>query len=241
MTFRIFYDNTTADASDTNDNYYHIGQGSRNPMGSSVLTPTTGVYDLGSDTYKWNNIYTDNIVNDYFDSNGMTWRFIAKSTINTATSRIEIDGLSGVTVDNRQEYLFKYMFITETSTATEIKLHFNAVSTGAYKTFFIDATDISLATGLTSVTTIDGILLFDPPAVTTTANYHYGHMEGRGSKNVSFRGNFIATESIGENRVKVNRMGGVIAAVSSITSLQVTSVGGNMGTDSYFEVWAKDV
>ena len=231
MTFRILANSTTADASDVNDNYYHIGQGSILPMGGSTLSEVDATYNLGSDTYKWLRTSAHTIASNYFDSAGRTWRFISRSTVNTATSRIDI---SGVSKANDKEYLFKFMFITETSTSTQIGLFYDNNSAGSdYRCMYINAADATLTTYVTGPSA-DGMILCDTSAATTTSRYHFGHFQGR-----NMYGGVIM-EDVGEVKMSVLRSGSGVIGGSSWTSFQVVSTGGNMETDSYFEVWAKD-
>ena len=199
MTFRIFKNSTTADASDTNDNYYHIGQGSRLPMGGSSLNNTNGVYDLGSSSYRWGDIYASTISTESLYSEGITWRFISKATVNTATTRLEITGINEV-ID--KEYLFVYMFITETSTSTQIGLFFSEQSGGSYYNNYINANGATLTSDFTAPSA-DGIILFDTTAPTTTALYNFGYLMGRTSGDFTCK--FFNAEDCGEEYVNINK------------------------------------
>ncbi|MDY6888129.1 MAG: hypothetical protein SVV88_10915, partial [Pseudomonadota bacterium] len=64
MSLTTFVSSTLTDAIEINDNFKHVGQGNLLPMGGSGLDNTTSVYDLGSSTYKWNNLFVNNIYAD---------------------------------------------------------------------------------------------------------------------------------------------------------------------------------
>lgn len=125
MTFRIFQNSTTVDASDSNDNFYHIAQGSISPMDGTLLGNTTGVLDLGSSSYRWNNIYVNSIVTSDLVTNDKTWETIYNDTLNSNSSSWQIS------IGNTDLNLYLFGFIeTETSTATYIELLINGVTAG---------------------------------------------------------------------------------------------------------------
>lgn len=57
MSFTVLSNGQLTDAIQVNNNFYHIRQGSLLPMGAATMASTTGVYDLGSISYQWNNLY----------------------------------------------------------------------------------------------------------------------------------------------------------------------------------------
>lgn len=122
MAFSIFVNSTTADSADMNDNFYHIGQGSVLPRGGNNLEATTGVFDLGSSSFKWKNV-----VAAIVDANNITadnlWAIKAESLITSTVSRIEFTGLNG---DSQIEYQL-YIYGRSTAT-TAITLYFNGDS-----------------------------------------------------------------------------------------------------------------
>jgi len=61
MAFIELENSTTADATDINNNFYHVAQGDRLPMGGDLLISTDSVYDLGSSSATWNNVFCDTL------------------------------------------------------------------------------------------------------------------------------------------------------------------------------------
>jgi len=118
----ILINSTTADASDVNDNFYHIAQGSRLPMGGQSLSSTDGVYDLGSDSYRWNTLYCNNIDFDG-TANGNLWVKVHEETVENV-SDLEITGLNG---DTDEMYLL-YAYATDDPAHTHV-MTFNGDST----------------------------------------------------------------------------------------------------------------
>lgn len=92
--YKIFYDSTTADSSDMNDNFYEIGSGSIFPKGGNYLLPTNNAYNLGSSTYKWADGYFSKIYSSDFNvSNTITAsrsiRRLYNYIVTKTTTRIE--------------------------------------------------------------------------------------------------------------------------------------------------------
>lgn len=103
MAFTILTKNTTISASAVNDNFYHGACGNWMPLGGSSLAQTTGVYNIGSDNYKWNNAYINNLYvsNVEVESLNDAWNLISSYDINeqnSATSLIEFS-INGETYD----------------------------------------------------------------------------------------------------------------------------------------------
>lgn len=96
MAYTYLQNRTKGVASQVQANFEHIGSGNLLPMGGTNLDYTTSVYDLGSDTYKWNNIYTNNITNKYNEEIHQ-FENIVNYILSSATSRIEFSGLNGDT------------------------------------------------------------------------------------------------------------------------------------------------
>ena len=96
MSFHILYESTTADATDVNDNFYHIAQGSRLPMDGVAMGYTDNALDLGSSSVRWNNLICNNI-----DTASVTASYakmpivIADYTLPQAANEFEITGLNG--------------------------------------------------------------------------------------------------------------------------------------------------
>jgi hypothetical protein len=95
MAFTIVYKGQTISATDFNDNFYHIAQGNLLPCGGNSLVATTGVYDLGSVSYNWNNVHVQN-VNLNGELQG-AMNLISEVTLTTTSTVIEFTGLNGET------------------------------------------------------------------------------------------------------------------------------------------------
>ena len=93
MAFTIVYKGQTISATDFNDNFYHIAQGNLLPRGGNSLEATTGVYDLGSISYNWNNVHVQNVNLNGELQNAMN--LIAEVTLTATSSVIDITGLNG--------------------------------------------------------------------------------------------------------------------------------------------------
>lgn len=92
MPFTIFVTNTTADADEVIDNFYHLG-GDRMPYDGNSLAAIDNTYDLGSSTYRWADLYCN-----YFEAPDSittteSWIYITDETLSVTTSSIEITGL----------------------------------------------------------------------------------------------------------------------------------------------------
>jgi hypothetical protein len=86
----------TGSATDLNNDFYHVGQGSLMPLGSTSLEPTTGVYNLGSSATSWNNAYV-NTINLGSGTVNRCMNMIAEVTLTATASSIEFTGLNGET------------------------------------------------------------------------------------------------------------------------------------------------
>jgi hypothetical protein len=102
MAFTILSNGDITDASQINDNFYHVAQGSRLPMGGVSLAATTLTYDLGTTTAYWNNLYCNTIYcNSITTANKSLWTLVSEVTLTATASSIEFTGLNG---DTDKEY-----------------------------------------------------------------------------------------------------------------------------------------
>jgi len=234
LTFRIFVNSTTADASDTNDNYYHIGQSSRLPMGGSLLANTTGVYDLGSSSYKWEEFNVNSCTYDTLDANGITWEYLTRTVVDTAASEIEFSGLDSA---DAIEYLCIFKFISDTSTAAIIGFHANDSTYTAFAGVCLLGTPTTGA-----AYTITAASLGNTTAPTITSLYTFGFLRFHCDSN-TFQGfHFLSMSGAGETYV--DRLGDGFGYLSSTTAATVTSLtfvisSGNFQTGTYIELWAR--
>jgi len=148
MAWTTLVNSTTIDAPSVNNNFYHVALGSILPLGGSGMEATTGVYDIGSSTYRWNNIYATNVnlsgsmtvsgnvtVNNLTVSGTLTvsgnqfWRVLAIAEITSATDTIEFTGLS-----NGQYMFYAYSYKTIT-VSNDCFMTFNG-DTGSSYTYY---------------------------------------------------------------------------------------------------------
>ena len=95
MPFTTFTKNTTISAAEITGNFDHIGAGDMLPRGGTSLSPTTGVYNLGSDSFKWNDIFATNL--NITGELSQCINLIAETTLSATASNIEFTGLNGDT------------------------------------------------------------------------------------------------------------------------------------------------
>lgn len=137
MSFTVFQENTTISASEMNNNFYWCGQGNWLPMGGNSLANTNGLYDIGSDTYKWNNVYLNNanLTGSIQKSFSLLTSFEVNS-INTQTSRIEFSGLNGD--DDKIYYILTKVCSVTNTTDSTIGFNINGDSSTNYTRIFTE-------------------------------------------------------------------------------------------------------
>lgn len=238
MSFREFKYGEVPDASDCNDNYYWIGQGSRLPIGGILLNYSTGAYDLGNETYMWGDAYINSIANDYLNSEGITWELVSRVDVETDTSRIEITGLNS-SIDNQITII--YMLKGTTSTVIGFELYANAASAGA--AWLLNRINVNSVT-MDETATSYSILGVTTDA-TTTSLYTFGVVEIDVYKSTDVRnrmGNVMCLVGSGENRVDEVQITWIRAGTNNtITSLQIIPDAGEILIGSFIEVWRKGV
>jgi len=132
--YTVFLENTTVTASEMNANFYHCVQGNWIPMGGVSLGYTSNVYDLGSNSYKFNSVHCQNI-NLSGDVGAITSVFnqvssFSVNSVNTQTARIVFSGLNG---DTSYVYYIVARIISNTNTAGgDIGIAFNGDSAASY-------------------------------------------------------------------------------------------------------------
>jgi len=139
MTFRVIRPSTTADAADANDNFYHIAQSSRLPMGGSTLEYTDGAYNLGSASYTWNNLYSSSIGSDKITGSNKIFSIITTTALVANTTTIDIN-VNGDTYTD-----FKMIGFVRCDTTTSIRIGYNDDSTTTFYKHATDNTDNLLA------------------------------------------------------------------------------------------------
>lgn len=143
MAYTKIMNGATGDAEVVNNNFAHIGSGHKLPMGGSGLGNTTGIYDLGSSVYRWNNLFCVTVPTATVVSN--VWRRIASyeiNSVNTSTTIITFSGFSGE-VDQEYCMFFRFKMDTTSANATFV---FGSDSTTSYG-YNRFASNISVAAG----------------------------------------------------------------------------------------------
>jgi len=109
----------TGSAVDMNNNFQHVGAGSMLPLGGNSLEATTGAYDLGSDSIRWNNAYI-NTVNLGSGTVNRCMNMIAEVTLTATASSIEFTGLNG-----EEDVIYEIIANTTLYTNSNVNLYFN--------------------------------------------------------------------------------------------------------------------
>lgn len=95
MAYTLFEKGHTISATDFNNDYYHVGQGDLLPRQGILLEETSGIYDLGSNAYRWNNVHVNNIELQTGGEVQHCMNLIAEHTLTATASSIEFTGLNG--------------------------------------------------------------------------------------------------------------------------------------------------
>ena len=99
--FTVFQTNTTAYANELMDDFYYLGA-DRMPLTQTAagsLTAVDATYDLGSSTYRWDDVYADNlyITNDISSNSQTLWVLESEVTLSATASAINFVSLDGDT------------------------------------------------------------------------------------------------------------------------------------------------
>jgi hypothetical protein len=137
MTYRVLKNSTTADASDVNENFYHIAQGSRMPMGGNSLTSTDSVYNLGSSAATWDNIHCQDVHSTSITSTDKGfWTRLTRVELSVASGEVSITNLNG---DEDREY--KIRMWAELTGLPLITLNVNEVAAMTASNYQVSAID----------------------------------------------------------------------------------------------------
>jgi len=135
-----------ADASDMNERFNFLCGGTRLPRSSSGVdfTSTTGVYDLGSDSARWNDVWTNNINLDgsVSSASNTIWGLISEVTLSATASSIEFTSLTGDTYTSMMIYARMNV-----DTKSNQFMIFNGDSAANYGRQFIYGQSTSVASG----------------------------------------------------------------------------------------------
>lgn len=233
MTFRIFRNSTTADASDSNDNFYHVAQGSVLPMQGTSLGNTTGAVDLGSSTYNWETGYFNSIPSLLLESNGITFDHLATNTLENTTTSITFDGLNS---DNDVEYFLHFYIINRTSTANQVNLCVNT-TTNVFSGISVFCSIGVL--GSTSTT-----FIYEQGVVTDTALFTWGYINvfslSDYAKAITVNGFTDGYEkSVG--RPFFNTKGLGAGGVQTVTSLILNCAAGSLEPGTSISLYSKGI
>jgi hypothetical protein len=133
MDFSPFVYDTTITAGQMNDNMHAIGEGNLLPRGGSDLAATTSIYNLGSETYKWKDVYCGGLELSGA-KNYNTWNLVAQYNIGSfGMSSIEFTGLTASALYRIDLYLSQSI---KTNTVHYIAMIFNGDSSASYNTEF---------------------------------------------------------------------------------------------------------
>ena len=111
MSYFYLQESTTATAIELVDNFEHVGQGDCLPLDGSTLSATTGACDLGSSSYRWNNLFCQDIyIYDSITGDGNLWALESRVVLTATAASIEFAGLSG---DTAEEYMIISQIVTD--------------------------------------------------------------------------------------------------------------------------------
>ncbi|MCP4648900.1 MAG: hypothetical protein GY853_02300 [PVC group bacterium] len=230
MSFTAFSYETTIAASEMNDNFIHVAQGNLFPRGGSVLEETNGVYDLGSDSYRWlntkfNNVHLSGDLDD-------CWNLIADVILSATASSVEITELNG---DVDEIYWIIAKLISNSTGTDYLYLNINNDSSNNYGFQYLIADGASI--GAARNETQSAIIL--------TGGGSYG--------SYGFNETYVYAKSNNERLFLINmfREGGETYieqlrnygyiwnnTSDTLTSMQFT-VGDYMATNTNIQIWTK--
>ena len=153
--YKVFQKYTIISSDEMNGNFSYIANGDLIPHGGINLDPTTSIYDLGSDIYKWKTIYAENVTASSVTVDGDTFIKISETIITSSAISIEFSGLNG-DVDNIYVLAGQLTFAGYSTTTGIVNMIINGDSSAAYggtEAIFdgVDAYNNDNGTGKTSV------------------------------------------------------------------------------------------
>lgn len=128
MAWTPFTYGDTIDSDEINNNFYWGAQGDWLPMGGVNLENTDSAYNIGSDDYKWNNVYVETAY--VYEKMQGCFCEMARIEVTSPTSRVEITGING-----DQECLWEvnvFNKVVNTNSASRISFYFNGDSSANY-------------------------------------------------------------------------------------------------------------
>ena len=120
----------TADADDMNKNFYHVGRGDLIPRGGVNLIEKGDTYNLGSNSYRWSDLYAE--VLDYdksIDTGGKILTLIVDYTVSDVVGLLRFTGLQG---DTDLFYLIEINYVMTEGINSDFYMRINSDSAGNY-------------------------------------------------------------------------------------------------------------
>ena len=230
MAYTLLEKGHTVSAIDFDGNFKHVGQGDLLPRGGTLLETTDGAYDLGSDTYKWNNVHVQNLEIQSGGEVQNCMNLIAETTLTATASSIEFTGLNG-----------------ESDEIYEIICNLKGYATGAMYLYLNgDSTSNNYGCQIIRAysTTIDAVRY---PSITglVISTYGYGTSTALYGKTdcIIYANNLSKmvltniSERIGDTYIgRYRKFGNVWNNSDTLTSMKFT---GNFDPDTNIQIWAK--
>jgi hypothetical protein len=219
----------TGSATDLNNDFYHVGQGSLAPRGNTSLELTTGVYDLGSSAASWNNAYI-NTINLGSGTVNRCMNMIAEVTLTATASSIEFTGLNGETDVIYEVNCDMIGYATGT-----VYMYFNSDSTtNNYGDQIIIAENTVISSGRDLSST--GFYINNFGNLTTTSKYGKTNLIIYSNNNQKLGLININRDIAGTFINKLIKIGSVWNNSATLTSMKFT---GYFDPGTHIELWAK--
>jgi len=239
MPFTVFTSSTTAYANEVMDNFYHVAQGDRLPMGGALLEPTASVFNLGSAAYKWDEVYCTEINATHISK---IETLIQKTVFSTAGQSIEISGLTG---DAWYELRCSFPMILGSGTKIYMILNGNtgAVYYGGYYTSYFD--NYLAAAGERASDSISSIFVVPIPPTTTVnstsaLSLFSVYSNGSGQKTIHGRSlgkAYFETTTAGQISTISFSTANILETLTSIKIYSNTTTG--IPINSIIELWSR--
>lgn len=236
MPFTIFQKYRKIDATEMNDNFYHCFQGDWLPRGGVSLTATTGVYDLGSDVYRWNNVYVQNL--EITGELPRCFNLIDETTLTDTATTIDITGLNG---DTDEIYIIQYRITHDNipASATQLRLGLNEDSATNYGYQRLRANGAVIDASRSTLQNAMNLALMR--TFTSTTYFTSGEIilfSKSGNERVAISD---CARGISDDYMEGIRLGGSVwdNTIDTLTSLQFYWNSGSMATYTNIKVWAK--
>lgn len=241
MSFYVVINSTTAVATDINDNFLHVRQGTVYPYLETTagsLSLTTDKCDIGTAANTWNNVYCN-----YVDFNTITTsRFvkIVEYVETAASSKIEVTGLTGA----QKKFYDISIFLVLQNTCT-IYMYVNGDSTAA--NYGQQALYAETATSFAARSSSTGWFLADYNPTTTIGEHNFIKMSLAAcddTEKISLyrisNGYLAASATVTALKRTYFIAGSYKVTAGTITSIQITSDNtGSIGVGSYITIWGK--